>query len=49
MEVGTQIRDVLHINDLCDLIYLQILRIEKIYNEKFNVGGGKESYISLKT
>ena len=45
---GHQIRDVLHINDLCDLIYLQILKIEKIYNEKFNVGGGKESYISLK-
>ncbi len=45
---GHQIRDVLHINDLCDLIYLQILKIDKIYNKKFNVGGGKKSYISLK-
>ena len=45
---GHQIRDVLHIKDLCDLIYIQILKMDKIYNKTFNVGGGKESYISLK-
>ncbi len=45
---GHQIRDVLHIKDLCDLIYLQILKMDKIYNKTFNVGGGKKSYVSLK-
>jgi len=45
---GYQIRDVLHIKDLCDLIYLQIVNMDKIYNKTFNVGGGKKSYISLK-
>ncbi len=45
---GHQIRDVLHINDLCKLIHLQILKFNKINNEKFNIGGGKKSYTSLK-
>ena len=44
---GFQIRDVLHINDLCNLIHKQILNIDKINNKKFNVGGGKKSYTSL--
>ena len=45
---GNQIRDVLHINDLCDLINLQIDRFDKIYNKLFTVGGSKKSYTSLK-
>ena len=44
---GHQIRDVLHINDLCDLIYLQILKIDKIYNKNLMLEEEK-SYISLK-
>ena len=45
---GFQIRDVLHISDLCNLIHQQILNINKINNQKFNVGGGRRSYTSLR-
>ena len=45
---GYQVRDVLHINDLCMLVYQQIIKFHKIYNERFNVGGGRKSAISLK-
>ena len=44
---GNQIRDVLHINDLCDLIHLQILRFNKVNNMLFTVGGSTKSFISL--
>ncbi len=45
---GFQIRDILHISDLCSLIHQQILNINKINNKKFNVGGGRTSYTSLR-
>lgn len=45
---GHQVRDVLHIDDLCELIYLQIKKINKINNKIFTVGGSKKSYTSLK-
>lgn len=45
---GNQIRDVIHIVDLCELIYLQIKKFNSINNETFNVGGGNNSYTSLK-
>jgi CDP-paratose 2-epimerase len=44
---GNQVRDVLHIDDLCRLILLQIKKINKINNKKFTVGGSKKSYTSL--
>ena len=44
---GNQIRDVLHIDDLCELIILQIKNIKKINNKLFTVGGSKTSYTSL--
>lgn len=44
---GNQIRDVLHIDDLCDLIFKQIKMFKKINNQTFNAGGGRKSYISL--
>ena len=44
---GQQVRDVLHIGDLCELILLQIQRINKINNKLFNVGGGKKNSINL--
>jgi len=46
--LGNQIRDVLHIDDLCDLIFLQIKKMNKINNRLFAVGGSKKSYTSLK-
>ena len=45
---GHQVRDVLHIDDLCKLIYLQIIKIKKINNLTFTVGGSKKSNTSLK-
>ena len=45
---GNQIRDVLHVNDLCELINLQIKNFNKINNQIFTVGGSKKSNTSLK-
>lgn len=44
---GHQVRDVLHIKDLCGLIFIQIKKINKINNKLFTVGGSKKSYTSL--
>lgn len=45
---GLQIRDVIHISDVCKLITLQIKKINNIYDLTINVGGGKRNAISLK-
>ena len=45
---GNQVRDVLDISDLCELIKEQIIKINKINNSVFNVGGGPGNAISLK-
>ena len=45
---GHQIRDLLHIEDVCEIIYLQIRKMNKINNETFNIGGGPRNSISLK-
>jgi len=45
---GNQIRDVLHVNDLCQLIFLQIKNFSKINNKTFTVGGSIYSNTSLK-
>ena len=44
---GNQIRDVLHISDLCELIYIQIKKFNTINNKLFTVGGSTKSFISL--
>jgi CDP-paratose 2-epimerase len=45
---GNQIRDVLDINDLCKLISIQVQKFNKIFNQTFCVGGGKENSFNLK-
>ena len=45
---GNQVRDVIHIDDVCEIIYLQMIRMKKIYNKTFNIGGGLKNSISLK-
>ncbi len=45
---GNQVRDVIHIDDVSNIIYLQILKFKEIYNETFNIGGGPLNAISLK-
>ena len=44
---GTQLRDVLHIDDLCSLITKQLKSINRINNKIFTVGGSKKSSTSL--
>lgn len=44
---GKQVRDILHIDDLCDLILLQIERLDEFNGEIFNVGGGQKNSASL--
>ncbi len=45
---GFQVRDVMHIDDVCQIILLQIKKINTINNLTFNIGGGKKNSISLK-
>lgn len=45
---GKQTRDVLHIDDLAELINLQIKQFDTFAGEVFNVGGSKEVSFSLK-
>jgi len=45
---GHQVRDVIHIDDVCKIILTQIRKMKKIYNLTFNIGGGLRNSISLK-
>lgn len=45
---GRQLRDVIHIDDVCEIIYKQIKYFSKINNKTFNIGGGIKNIISLK-
>lgn len=44
---GKQVRDILHVNDLIDLVDIQIHQIEKFKGKIFNAGGGLENSCSL--
>lgn len=44
---GKQVRDVIHIDDLFDLLKVQLANIEKFNGQIFNVGGGRENSVSL--
>lgn len=45
---GKQVRDILHIDDLFDLLDYQIHNFDQVQGETFNVGGGPEISVSLK-
>lgn len=44
---GKQVRDILHVDDLVDLVDLQIHQIEKFNGKIYNIGGGLENSASL--
>lgn len=44
---GLQVRDVLHVADLCDLIRVQIGDLSRYGGALFNIGGGRERSVSL--
>jgi CDP-paratose 2-epimerase len=45
---GLQVRDVLHVADLYDLIVTQLTRLDDLSGRVFNVGGGMAGSISLR-
>ena len=45
---GYQVRDVIHIDDVCNLIHQQIKSFTNKHNLLLNVGGGKKNAISLR-
>ena len=44
---GKQVRDILHVNDLLDLVVYQIENLDSLNGELFNAGGGREVSVSL--
>ncbi|MGC3947074.1 MAG: NAD-dependent epimerase/dehydratase family protein [Chryseolinea sp.] len=44
---GKQVRDVLHVDDLFDILNLQMHNLEQYNNQIFNIGGGQETSLSL--
>lgn len=45
---GKQVRDILHVDDLYRLINLELEGLDKLNDQIFNVGGGREISVSLK-
>jgi CDP-paratose 2-epimerase len=45
--VGKQVRDILHVDDLYQLLKLQLDRLDDINGQVYNVGGGREVSVSL--
>lgn len=44
---GKQVRDVLHVEDLFNLVDMHLLQFDKISGKTFNIGGGSQSSVSL--
>jgi CDP-paratose 2-epimerase len=44
---GKQVRDVLHVDDFCDLVLDQILHFDRYQGRRWNVGGGVANSLSL--
>lgn len=44
---GAQVRDILHVADLYDLVRLQIAAMDRFGGRVFNVGGGPDGSVSL--
>ncbi len=45
---GKQVRDLLHIDDLADLLHAQLAQFATLHSQTFNVGGGVASSLSLR-
>ena len=45
---GHQVRDILHIDDVCNIILIQVKNLNKINNETFNIGVEKIMLFRLK-
>jgi CDP-paratose 2-epimerase len=45
---GKQVRDVLFVDDLCELLDIQLSRLPELSGSTFNVGGGAAAAVSLR-
>ena len=45
---GKQVRDLLHINDLFELVKIEIEQLSKLSGKTYNVGGGRKISLSLR-
>jgi len=45
---GKQVRDILFLEDVCDLVELQINQIDRFRGDVFNLGGGAANSLSLR-
>jgi len=45
---GKQVRDILHIQDLCELLMIQLNNFDQVNGKTYNVGGGREISVSLR-
>ena len=45
--MGKQVRDLLHVKDLCELIHLELKQMKTLNGQTFNVGGGARVSASL--
>lgn len=45
---GDQVRDVLHVDDLCDLVAYQLQHMDALNGRIFNAGGGNDNSASLR-
>lgn len=44
---GRQVRDIMHVDDLFDLIEIQMARIDEVSGTVYNIGGGRDISVSL--
>lgn len=44
---GKQVRDILHVDDLFDLVNYQLQHLDQVSGQTLNVGGGREVSVSL--
>lgn len=44
---GKQVRDVLHVDDLCSAVVLELEHLDDVSGQVFNVGGGLQNTVSL--
>jgi CDP-paratose 2-epimerase len=45
---GSQVRDVLHVDDLCDLVTHQLEHMDEVKGRTFNAGGGRANSTTLR-
>jgi len=46
--LGKQVRDLMHVDDVCDLILDQVTSFDRYHGQLFNVGGGRDCSLSLR-